>query len=84
MTSSAGPISTMRPRYMTAMRSATTRATERSCVTNTTDMSRVRRRSPMRLSTEAASETSSALVGSSHSSTEGGTTVARASETRWR
>ena len=41
ITCSAGPISTMRPRYITAIRSATTRATDRSWVTNTTDMSRV-------------------------------------------
>ncbi len=38
----------------------------------------------MRLSTVAASETSRALVGSSQSSTSGGTTVARASAARWR
>ena len=33
-TSSAGPISTIRPRYITAIRSATTRAAARSWVTN--------------------------------------------------
>ena len=66
----------MRPRYMTAIRSATTRAAERSWVTNSTAMPSSRRSRPSRLSTVAASDTSSALVGSSHSSTSGGTTIA--------
>ena len=70
MISSAGPISTMRPRYMTAMRSATTRATDRSWVTKSTAMSELAAQTGRsRLSTDAASETSRALVGSSHSST---------------
>ena len=43
-----------------------------------------RRSCPIRLSTVAASETSSALVGSSQSRTSGGTTVARARAARWR
>ncbi len=43
-----------------------------------------RRSRPMRLRTVAARDTSRALVGSSHSSTSGGTTVARARATRWR
>ena len=66
------------------MRSATTRAAARSWVTNSMAMPSSRRSRPSRLSTVAASDTSSALVGSSHSSTSGGTTVARASATRWR
>ena len=66
------------------MRSATMRAAARSWVTNSTAMPSSRRSRPRRLSTVAASDTSSALVGSSHSSTSGGTTVARASATRWR
>ena len=53
-------------------------------VTNKTPIPSSRRRRPMRFSTVAASETSSALVGSSHKSNSGGTTVARASATRWR
>ena len=82
--SSEGPHSTMRPRYITAMRSATTRAAARSWVTNSTAIPSSRRSCPIRLRTVAASETSSALVGSSHRRTSGGTTVARASAARWR
>ena len=36
ITLSVGPVSTKRPAYMTAMRSATSAATPTSCVTNTT------------------------------------------------
>ena len=74
-TTSAGPSSTMRPRYITAIRSATMRAAARSWVTNNSAMPSWRRSRPSRLSTVAASETSSAEVGSSHSRTSGGTTV---------
>ena len=70
--SSEGPISTMRPRYITAMRSATTRAAARSWVTKSTAMPSSRRSWPIRLRTVAASETSRALVGSSHRRTSGG------------
>ena len=83
-TVSAEPISTMRPRYMTAIRSAIRRATPRSCVTNSTAMPSLRRRSPSRLSTPAATDASSADVGSSQSRMRGGTMMARAIATRWR
>ena len=70
------------PRYITAIRSAMKRAAARSWVTNTTAMPSSRRSLPIRLSTVAASETSSELVGSSQRSTGGGTTIARAIATR--
>ena len=64
---SAAPISTISPRYMTAMRSATKRATARSWVTKMTAIPSSSRNSPSRFNTVAASETSSELVGSSQS-----------------
>ena len=55
-TSSAAPNSTISPRYITAIRSATKRAAARSWVTNMTAMPSSRRRCCSRLSTVAASD----------------------------
>ena len=63
---------------MTAVRSEMNRAAARSCVTNITAMPSSRRSSWSRFSTDAASDASSAEVGSSHSSSLGGTMIARA------
>ena len=72
MTSSARPISTISPDWMTAIRSATTRAAARSWVTNITVKLNSRRSCPIRLRTTAPNETSSALVGSSARRETGG------------
>ena len=65
MTSATGPISTMRPAYITATRSAVSAITPMSCVTSITAVpwSRQRRFSSWMIC--AWIETSSAVVGSS-------------------
>ena len=71
MTSRTLPVSTMRPAYMTAIRSATSTATEMSCVTKIIDRpsSRCSSRSSSRICT--CTVASSAVVGSSASRMRG-------------
>ena len=75
-TSPAGPSSTIRPRYMTAIRSANSAAVERSCVIIRTASPLFR--SPSRsFRTPARTETSSIETGSSATSSRGSRTSAR-------
>ena len=64
-TSRAGPSSTIRPRYITAIRSAKCAAVDRSCVIISTLMSPDRRSPSSSFSTPARTETSSIETGSS-------------------
>src|SRR5213594_1260402 len=84
MTSSPVPSSTIRPRYMTAIRSDMYRVTPTSCEMNT----RVRRNSSRswsrRFMTPARIETSSMDTGSSATMNSGWRTIARAIATRCR
>ena len=82
--SSAGDISTIRPRYMTAMRSDTWRTTARSCAMNSSVRSSASWRSTSRLMICAWIETSSAETGSSATMRSGSTASARAMPMRWR
>ena len=70
-TASDGPCSTMRPRYITAIRSLTWRTTERSCAMNRYATPSSRWSSRMRLITCACVETSRELTGSSHTTSSG-------------
>src|SRR5881296_803582 len=64
-TSSVGPLSTIRPRYITAIRSDMYRATAMSWVMNTYGMRYLSRRSSIRFITPARIDTSSIDTGSS-------------------
>ncbi|CUI54149.1 Protein of uncharacterised function (DUF1602) [Achromobacter aegrifaciens] len=83
-TSSTGPISTMRPAYITATRSAVSAITPMSCVTNSTEVpcSRHKRRNSAVIC--ACTDTSSAVVGSSAMMSAGRAARASAITTRWR
>ncbi len=83
-TCSVVPISTMRPRYMTATRSHIDQASPTSCVIRSSDSCRETRRSASRRSTCVRTETSSAETGSSQTSASGSSASAAAITTRWR
>src|SRR5438094_227824 len=83
MTDCAGPSSTIRPRYMTAMRSAKRAAVERSCVIIRIPRPASRRRSS-RFRIPARTETSSIETGSSATSRSGPRTMLAAIATRCR
>ena len=83
-TASAGPSSTMRPRYITATRSAMCRTTPRSWLMSTKARPSSRIRSCSRFRTCACTETSSALTGSSPTISRGPLASARAMAMRWR
>ena len=78
------PISTIRPPYITAMRSATSTATPMSCVTKITPSPSSRCNSRISSSTWICTVASSAVVGSSASSTLGRQASASAIMARWR
>ena len=78
------PISTMTPRYMTAIRSETWRTTPRSCAMKTYVRSNSSCRSSSRFTTCAWIETSSAETGSSATISCGLSASARATPMRWR
>ena len=82
--SSAGPISTILPRYITATPSEMWRTTERSWAMNRYASPSRSCRSSSRLTTPAWIDTSSADTGSSSTSTDGSSASARAMPTRWR
>ena len=82
---SASPCSTMRPRYITATSWLTCRTTcEVVADEEIGDARAARCRSSSRLTTCAWIETSSAEIGSSHTSSSGSRISARASTMRWR
>ena len=76
--------STMRPRYITATRSASCSTSARSWAMNSIARPSWRCRSASRLTICARTETSSADTGSSHTMNFGSTESARAMPTRWR
>ena len=79
-----GPVSTIRPAYMTATRSAVSAITPRSCVMSSSDRSNAAFISRIRSSTCAWIVTSSAVVGSSAMTSDGLQASAIAIKTRWR
>ena len=83
-TSSAAPISTILPRYITATRSAIWRTTARSWAMKMYDSPSRSRRSASRRTISAWMLTSSADTGSSSTSSAGEIARARAMPTRWR
>jgi len=78
------PFSTSCPRYITAISSARYSTADRSWVMNRHAKPMSHCRSASRLSTDACTDTSSALVGSSAPSSVGLEMSARAMLTRWR
>ena len=83
-TSATGPSSTIRPAYMTAIRSAISDATPRSWVTKIVPMPSSRCNLRSRISTWICTVASSAVVGSSASSKRGPHDSAMAIIARWR
>ena len=83
-TCSVVPISTMRPRYITATRSHSDHASPTSWVISSSERARASRRSTSRRSTCVRTDTSSAETGSSHTSASGSSARAAAITTRWR
>ena len=83
-TSRSGPSSTIRPAYMTASRRQTAASVDRSWVMNRTASPNVVCRSRSSRSTWACTITSSAVVGSSATSSRGSHASASAISTRWR
>ena len=84
ITASAGPISMIRPRYITAIRSAMTQASDRSWVMNRYVSPRSSRRSSISRSSSVRIDTSSIDTGSSATMTLRPHTSAPAMTTRWR
>ena len=81
---SAGPSSTIRPRYITPSRSDMCRTTARLWLMNRNVSPSRSCRSRIRFRICACTETSSALVGSSQTRNSGSLASARAIEMRWR
>ena len=84
MTSRVGPISTMRPAYITATRSAVSAMTPMSCVTSMTAVPWSRHSRFNSAMICAWIDTSSAVVGSSAMTRRGLAASASAITTRWR
>ena len=82
-TAAVGPDSTARPRYMTSTRSHNWRTTARLWLTNTMPVPRSRLMAASNSRICAWMETSSELTASSHTSSLGSSTMARAMATRW-
>ena len=83
-TCSVVPSSTIRPRYITAMRSHIDQARPTSWVISSSDSCRETRRSASSRSTWVRTETSRAETGSSQTSASGSSASAAAITTRWR
>ncbi len=79
-----GPISAIRPAYITATRSAVSAITPMSWVISITAVPRSRHSRFSTAITWAWTETSSAVVGSSAITSSGSAARARAMTTRWR